>query len=227
MTDQIRILIADDHTIVRDGLKALLNSEPGMQVVGEAVDGFEAIQLADTVEPDIILLDLMMPRVDGVQATAEIKRKNPHARILILTSFAENNQVFSAIKAGAMGYLLKDTSAEELIRIIHDAFRDRPILQPTIARKLMLDIQEQSNQERGKNKLTEREIEILRLVAEGKSNQEIADDLVLSERTVRTHITNILAKLRLDNRTQAALYALRKGIAQIRYTPDKDVQAED
>ena len=174
--------------------------------------------MARELKPDVILLDLVMPRMDGVQTILEIKKDNPEARILVLTSFAENHQVFSAIKSGAMGYLMKDTSSEELIQAIRDTYNYQPAMQPKIARQLMQDIQSQDSKPGSEMALTEREIEILQLVALGKTNQEIADDLVLSERTVRTHITNILAKLGLSNRTQAALYALREGIAHIKYT---------
>lgn len=218
MNEIIRILIVDDHTIVRDGLQALINAETGMQVVGVGADGVEAVEQASLLKPDVILLDLIMPRKDGVQATAEIKKENPAARILILTSFAEDHQVFSAIKAGAMGYIMKDTSSDELIQAIQDVAQNRPALQPAIARKLMRDIQKQPGQVQADSSLTDREIEILQLVARGQTNQQIADELFLSERTVRTHITNILGKLRLDNRTQAALYALREGIAHLPYT---------
>jgi two-component system, NarL family, response regulator LiaR len=222
MTETIRVLIVDDHTVVRDGLNALLSAEPGMEVVGAAADGVEAVKLTHELNPDVVLLDLVMPRMDGVQATIEIKRINPEARILVLTSFAENHQVFSAIKSGAIGYLMKDTSSEDLIQAIRDTYHNKPALQPEIARKLMRDIQSQAGQESLVGTLTEREIEILQQVALGKTNQEIADELFLSERTVRTHITNILAKLRLSNRTQAALYALREGIAHMRYLKDEN-----
>lgn len=214
----IQVLIVDDHTVVRDGLQALITAEPGMKVVGSAADGVEAVRMARELVPDVILLDLVMPRMDGVQTILEIKKDNPDARILVLTSFAENHQVFSAIKSGAMGYLMKDTSSEELIQAIRDTYNYQPAMQPKIARQLMQDIQSQDSKQGSENALTEREIEILQLVALGKTNQEIADDLILSERTVRTHITNILAKLGLSNRTQAALYALREGIAHIKYT---------
>lgn len=222
MIRTIRVLIVDDHTVVRDGLNALLSAEEGMSVVGMAADGVEAVRLTQELQPDVILLDLVMPRMDGVQATLEIKRTYPEARILVLTSFAENHQVFSAIKAGAIGYLMKDTSSEELIQAIHDTFHNKPALGPKIARKLMQDIQGGQGQSPEVNSLTEREVEILQYMALGKTNQEIADELVLSERTVRTHVTNILAKLGLSNRTQAVLYALRSGIAHMRYTRDED-----
>lgn len=221
MKETIRVLIVDDHTVVRDGLNALLSLEPGMQVVGSAADGLEAVQLAEALKPDVILLDLVMPRMDGVEAINQIRRIDPKARILVLTSFAENHQVYSAIKSGAMGYIMKDTSSDELIAAIRDTYHNRPALQPEIARKLMRDIQNQASETSLEHALTEREIEILRHVAMGKTNQEIADELVVSERTIRTHITNILAKLRLSNRTQAALYALRQGIAHMKYTPNE------
>ena len=141
MSDRIRVLIVDDHTVVRDGLNALLSVEPGIEVVGSAADGLEAVKLAGELVPDIILLDLVMPKMDGVQAINEIKKENPQIKILVLTSFAENHQVYSAIKSGAIGYLMKDSSADDLINAIRDTYEDKPVLQPEIARKLMLDIQ--------------------------------------------------------------------------------------
>jgi NarL family two-component system response regulator LiaR len=220
MNKEIRVLIVDDHAVVRDGLNALFSAEPGMQVVGMAANGLQAVDMASELKPDVILLDLVMPEMDGVQATLKIKEANPKARILILTSFSENHQVFSAIKAGAIGYLMKDTSSDQLIQAIQDTYYNRPALGPEIARKLMQDIQSPEKQSSIDNPLTTREIEILQQIAMGKTNQQIADDLVVSERTVRTHVTNILAKLGLSNRTQAVLYALREGIAFIQYTLD-------
>jgi NarL family two-component system response regulator LiaR len=219
--ENIRVLITDDHTVVRDGITALLNSEDNIQVIGTAADGAEAVNMAKEFDPDVILLDLVMPRMDGIQAIGEIKKEKPEAKILVLTSYAESHQVYSAIKSGAMGYLLKDSSSDELIKAIRDTNDNIPVLQPEIAHKLMKDIQNSGKLGTSKSRLTTREIEILSHVALGKTNQEIADELVLSERTVRTHITNILAKLQLTNRTQAALYALREGIAHIRYTRDE------
>lgn len=222
MSKPICILIVDDHTLVRDGLNALLAAESGMKVVGTAANGAEAVKLAQELQPDVILLDLVMPQMDGVQATKEIKKVWPQARILVLTSFAENHMVFSAIKAGAMGYMMKDTSSDDLIQAIRDTYLGKPALGPDIARKLMDDIQEQDSGGRAESgDLTERETEILQQMALGKTNQEIADELYLSERTVRTHVTNILAKLGLSNRTQAVLYALRQGIAHMDYRRDE------
>ena len=213
----ICILIVDDHTVVRDGLKALISAEPGMKVIGEAGDGLEAVSIARDLQPDVVLLDLVMPRMDGVQATLEIKKAYPQARILVLTSFSEDHMVVSAIRAGAIGYLMKDTSSEELLQAIRETYRNQPVLGPEIARKLMEELQGGESQSGSVASLTDREVEILQQMALGLTNQEIADVLVLSERTVRTHVTNILAKLGLSNRTQAVLYALRAGIAHIEY----------
>jgi two-component system, NarL family, response regulator LiaR len=221
MLKRIRILIVDDHTVVREGLNALFSAEPEMEVVGMASNGREAVELARELNPDVILLDLVMPEMDGVQATRKIKENNPQARILVLTSFAEEHQVYSAIKAGAIGYLMKDTSSDQLIQAIQDTYFNRPALGPEIAKKLMQDIQSGEQQSMLENPLTPREIEILQQIAMGKTNQQIADDLVVSERTVRTHVTNILSKLGLTNRTQAVIYALKEGTAFIQYTLDE------
>jgi NarL family two-component system response regulator LiaR len=213
MTETIRILIADDHPIVRDGLRALIETEPGMEVVDEAADGVEAVFKARSLKPDVILLDLVMPRQDGIAAIGQIKAENPEARILVLTSFAEDEKVFPAIKAGALGYLLKDSTPRQLLDAIRDVNRGESSLHPTIARKLIGELLRPVDLPPTPDPLTEREMEILRLVAQGLPNPEIAAELVISERTVRTHVSNILGKLHLANRTQAALYALREGLA--------------
>jgi NarL family two-component system response regulator LiaR len=215
MTDPIRVLITDDHAVVREGLRGLITSEPGMEVVGEASNGLEAVEKAHTLRPDVILLDLMMPRMTGMEAIVEIKRENPEARIMILTSFAEDDKVFPAIKAGALGYLLKDSSPEQLLQAIREVSRGEASLHPTIARKLIQEISQSTHQPLSEDPLTEREVDVLRLVAQGLSNQEIGGQLVVSERTVRNHVSNILGKLHLANRTQAALYALREGLASL------------
>ncbi len=215
MTESIRILIADDHAVVREGLRALIGVQPGMVLVGEAADGIEVVQKARSLKPDAILLDLVMPRKGGIEAIGEIKQENPDARILVLTSFAEDEKVFPAIKAGALGYLLKDASPQELLQAIHDVYQGEPTMHPTIARKLMRELQRPSDLPPTEEPLTEREVEVLRLVARGLSNVEIGENLFISERTVRTHVSNILSKLHLANRTQVALYALREGLARL------------
>jgi len=215
MSETIRILAADDHAVVREGLRALIDTEPGMELVGEASDGAEAVGKAQAVQPDVVLLDLVMPQKSGIEAIGEIRRTAPEARILVLTSFAEDDKVFPAIKAGAQGYLLKDASPDELLQAIREVHRGEPSMHPTIARKLMLELQRSSDLPPTEDPLTEREAEVLGLVAQGLTNQEIADRLYVSERTVRTHVSNILSKLHLANRTQAALYALRRGLASL------------
>jgi NarL family two-component system response regulator LiaR len=213
--DRIRVLIADDHTIVREGLRALFATEPGLDLVGEASDGEQAVALARQLEPDVILLDMLMPRKDGLAAISEIKQHNPQARILVLTSFAEDEKVFPAIKGGALGYLLKDSSPAELLQAIRDVYQGEASLHPTIARKLIKELNRPAAQPPTEDPLTEREVEVLRLVAQGLSNDDIAAKLVVSERTVRTHVSNILDKLHLANRTQATLYALKQGLASL------------
>jgi len=213
--DQIRILIVDDHAIVREGQRALIDTEPDMKVVGEAKDGSEAVSLARSQQPDVILLDLVMPRKDGLQAIEEIKAENPQARILVLTSFAEDAKVYSAIKAGAIGYLLKDALPQEILDAIYAVHQGKMSMHPSIAIKLMRELQRSSELPPTEDPLTPRELEVLKLIAQGSSNQDIADRLVVSEPTVRTHMTHILSKLHLANRTQAALYALREGLADL------------
>ncbi|NOZ72912.1 MAG: response regulator transcription factor [Chloroflexi bacterium] len=215
MTDVIRILIADDHAVVREGLRSLINTEYGMTVVGEAANGQEAVQRFQTLHPDVILMDLVMPEMDGIQAIRKITQINPKARILALTSFSDDDKVLPAIKAGALGYLLKDSSPQELLQAIRHVFQGESSLDPSIALKLIREINNPSPESTTPDSLSEREVEVLKLVAQGLSNQEIAGRLFISERTVRNHMGSILSKLHLANRTQAALYALRKGLARL------------
>ncbi len=215
MADPIRVLVVDDHAIVREGLRWLMSTEPGIELVGEAVDGQEALEKAQALCPDVILMDLVMPRMDGITAIARIKEALPEVRVLVLTSFAEDEQVFPAIKAGALGYLLKDTSPQALLRAIRDIHAGTPTMHPLVARKLIQELQRPSDLPPTREPLTQREMEVLRLVARGLSNEEIAERLYIGERTARTHVSNILSKLHLANRTQAALYALREGLAHL------------
>ena len=220
MNTPIRILLTDDHAIVRKGVRALLTTEPDIQIVGEASNGAEAVAQAEALCPDVILMDLMMPKLDGIEATRQITAKIPGARIIVLTSFAADEKVFPAIKAGALGYLLKDSGPEELVRAIHQVYRGEPSLEPSIARKVLFELaQPPKQQPLTADPLTERELDVLRLVAQGCSNKEIALKLSVSELTVRTHVSNILSKLHLASRTQAALYALRKGITSLTDIP--------
>jgi NarL family two-component system response regulator LiaR len=215
MTSTIRILVADDHEIVRKGLRALLSSEPDMQVVGEASNGEEAVAQAQEFHPDVILMDIVMPGVDGIEATRQITARPPAPRVLVLTSFATDDKIFPAIKAGALGYLLKDTAPQELIEAIRQVYRGEPSLEASIARKVLAELSRLPQQPLTRQPLTERELDVLRLIAGGKSNREIAEHLTISDMTVRTHVSNILGKLQLASRTQAALYALRTGLASL------------
>ncbi|HYW90100.1 MAG TPA: response regulator transcription factor [Chloroflexota bacterium] len=207
----IRVLIVDDHGVVREGLRAYLELEPDIQVVGEARDGTEAVRRALELSPDVVLMDLVMPNMDGVDATTRIKEQQPAVHVIVLTSFLEDDRVVPAIKAGATSYLLKDVAASDLARAIRGARAGQAQLHPEVARRLMQQVTAPRKPDAGAQ-LTEREREVLRLLAEGRSNKEIARALVVSERTVKGHVSNILGKLGLQDRTQAALYAVRHGL---------------
>jgi NarL family two-component system response regulator LiaR len=210
---KIRILIADDHEIVLEGLTAILSAQPDLDVVGTAPNGLEAIRLMKQLKPDVILMDLVMPQMDGLSAIMEMMHIDAGARILVLTSFADDERVFPAIKAGALGYLLKDTPRDQLANAIRDVSKGKAFLDSRIAIKVMREL----NQPAGENiyqQLTGREIETLRLISLGQSNQEIAQNLSISENTVAKYVGSILDKLHLANRTQAALFAIQKGITR-------------
>jgi len=221
MSSRIRVLIADDHAILRKGIRALLGTEPDIDVVGEACDGLETVAQARSLHPDVILMDLMMPRMDGIEATRQITAEQPGMRVLVLTSFAADDKVFPAIKAGALGYILKDSGPNELVQAIHQVHLGQPSLEPAIALKVLHEMSRPPQQPLTVDPLTGRELEVLRLIAKGRSNKEIADQLVIAELTVRTHVSNILGKLHLASRTQAALYALKEGLASLDDVPEE------
>jgi len=210
-TERIRVLLVDDHAVVRQGLRMFLGLDPDLQIVGEATNGLEAIELSRQLQPDIILMDLLMPIMDGLTAIQKIKKAQPEVEIIALTSVIEDDRVFNAIHAGAMGYLLKDTQASELVQRIKAANRGEVQLHPEAAKRLIREVRSPDSPE----KLTDRETEVLKLIAKGLSNKDIATHLVVSEKTVKTHVSNLLTKLNLPSRTQAALYALKEGFATL------------
>ncbi len=212
---KIRILIVDDHAVVRKGIRALLATEDDLDVIGEAENGQQAVELYSELNPDLLLLDLIMPKVNGIEAIKKIKGDHPEAKILVLTSFAADDQVFPAIKAGALGYLLKDTEPDDLINAIRQVYRGESSLSPAIARKVLEEVFHPAEKPLSPDPLTKREVDVLQVLAKGKSNRDIAEELTISETTVRTHVSNILGKLHLASRTEAALYALKEGMANI------------
>jgi NarL family two-component system response regulator LiaR len=225
----IKVLIVDDHAVVRQGLRTFLelhgdplSTDPStlpIEVVGEAANGVQAVDLARRFQPDVVLLDLVMPEMDGIQATPRIVECSPHSRVIILTSFGEEDKVIPAIRAGAQGYLLKDIPPDELVRAIRAAYLGQVQLHPDVARKLMSAVAAKEEppasgpHQAAVDELTGRELEVLGLIARGFNNREIAEHLVISQKTVKTHVSSILGKLHLEDRTQAAIYALRHGLA--------------
>ena len=207
----IRIVIADDHSVVRQGLRMFLALDPELEVVGEASNGAEALTLAQRLRPDIVLMDILMPVMDGVTATGKIRQELPDTEVIALTSVLEDNAVVGAIKAGAIGYLLKDTNADELCGMIKAAAAGQVQLSPQAAARLVREVRAPDSPQ----SLTEREIDVLRLLAAGKANKEIAVALTIGEKTVKTHVSNILMKLGVQSRTQAALYAAQIGLAPL------------
>ncbi|MEW5872876.1 MAG: response regulator transcription factor [Chloroflexota bacterium] len=215
---KIRVLIVDDHAVVRQGLRNFISLQDDMTVVGEGSNGAEGVELAGQLQPDVVLLDLVMPHMDGVEATGKILERCPKARVLILTSFGEDDKVFPAIRAGAQGYLLKDIHPNDLVQAVRQAHQGQVQLHPDIARKLMSALaggapQAEKTPTAPAGDLTEREVEVLRLIAQGLNNRQIAETMIISEKTVKTHVSNILSKLGVEDRTQAAIWALKNGLA--------------
>lgn len=208
--DPITVMLIDDHRVVRQGLRDFLELQDDIEIVGEAASGEEGVALAREVLPDVVLMDLVMPGIDGVETTRRLKAASPSTQVIVLTSFADDNKVFPAIKAGAISYLLKDVSPEALAHAIRAAQRNEAVLHPEVAARLMQEFSTPRPDEAPVEQLTPRELDVLRLIARGKSNKEIADALIVSEKTVKTHVSNILSKLHLADRTQAAIYALRQ-----------------
>lgn len=217
---KIQVLLVDDHAVVRQGLRMFIEMQEDMEVVGEGTNGIEAVELASRFSPDVILLDLTMPQLDGVKATQRIMAQNPKARVLILTSFGEDDKIFPAIRAGAQGYLLKDIQPRDLVQAIRETYQGKAQLHPDIARRLMAVISDVAPVQAEKpaapsqdfHGLTDREREVLGLIAQGLNNREIAEKMVISEKTVKTHVSNLLDKLGLEDRTRAAIWALKHGL---------------
>ena len=212
--EKLKVLIVDDHQVVRQGLRTFLELQDDIIVVGEADNGLTAVEMARQLEPDVVLMDLVMPHLDGITATRQIKSSNAHIRVIALTSFTEDDKVFPALQAGASSYLLKDVSPDDLVQAIRAVHRGETPLHPDIARKLVEQVAHQAapTREAQADQLTEREREVVRLVAQGRSNSEIAQALVISDKTVKTHVSNILSKLELQDRTQLAIYAIKHGL---------------
>ena len=209
---KIKVLVVEDQSVVRDGLVAILSFHDDIEVVGEAMDGIVAMEVARKTKPDVVLLDLVMPRQDGLTTIPLLKDLLPSTRILVLTSFADSNHVYQAIKTGALGYMLKDTTRTQLVQSIRDVAKGQASIHPSIAMKVIHEIDNPSGPAVITESLTRRETETLRLIARGLSNQEIAQTLVVHERTIAKYVSSILNKLHLANRTQAALYAIREGL---------------
>ncbi|HLG76847.1 MAG TPA: response regulator transcription factor [Ktedonobacteraceae bacterium] len=216
----ITIVIVDDHAVVRQGLRFLLEQQAGMRVVGEGENGEQAIELVEELLPDVLLLDLLMPKMDGVTAVREIKHVAPTTRIIVLTSYFEDDQIFAVIKAGALSYLLKDTRPQDLVAAVQAAARGESVLHPAVAARVLREMQGQDQSPF--NELTPRELDVLTRIARGRSNHEIAVDLVIGEQTVKTHVSNILSKLHLADRTQAAIYALQKRLVPLDDALDRE-----
>jgi len=208
----IRVLVADDHAVVRQGLRTFLALQAEIEVVGEAADGEEAAAAAERLQPDVALMDLVMPRLGGIEAIRRIRELSPSTRVIVLTSFVDEDRMIPAVRAGAAGYLLKDVQPQELVRAIRTVHDGEALLHPAVVARLMEEVARDGDRPDAAALLTDREREVLALIARGHANKLIALDLGVSEKTVKTHVSNILAKLGVHDRTQAALYAVREGI---------------
>jgi NarL family two-component system response regulator LiaR len=215
MSDKITVLLVDDHAMVRQGVRTFLETQADLSVVGEAGSGEEAVRLAAQHVPDVVLMDLIMPDMDGVEATRKVKQVSPRSQVVVLTSYHEDEHIFPALKAGALSYILKDLSAEELAAAVRKAAVGEAVLHPRVASRVIRELQGlRSEKVNPFTELSERELEVLKLIADGMSNAEMAAKLVLSEKTVKGHVSNILSKLHLADRTQAAVYAWREGVVR-------------
>src|SRR5512136_2854854 len=214
-SDRIQLLIADDHPVVRDGLRAMLGTQPDFQVVGEAVNGAEAVRLAVQLKPDVILLDLEMPELDGVAVLTQIRATDPQAQVIIVTAYDADERIVQAVVAGAQGYLLKGAPREEIFHAIRVVDEGGSLLQPIVASKLMQHVSQQASHSAEMESLTPRELEVLYLLAQGKSNKQIAAELVITERTTKFHVSSILSKLGAANRTEAAKTAVQRGLVTL------------
>lgn len=212
---KIRVMVVEDQTFVRECILAILSFQPDLEVVGEAGDGFAAVEIARLCKPDVVVLDMVMPRQGGLETIPQLKEMNPAVKILVLTSFAESERVYQAIKAGALGYMLKDATRLQLIQSIRDVANGQPSMHPSIAMRVISEFDSQAANNYNGEPLTHREMETLQLIARGLSNQEIAAEMVVNERTIAKYVSNILDKLQLSNRTQAALYAIREGLSPV------------
>ena len=208
----IRVLIADDHAVVREGLRGFLALQDDVEVVGEAADGEEAVAAAERLTPDVALVDLVMPRLDGIEAIRRIRASAPATRIIVLTSFADEDKMLPAVRAGAVGYLLKDVAPQDLVSAIRTVNDGETLLHPAVVRELVREVAGARRAPASDNPLTARERQVLGLIARGRANKAIAFELGVAEKTVKTHVSNILAKLGVTDRTQAALYAVREGL---------------
>jgi NarL family two-component system response regulator LiaR len=215
MSEPITVMLVDDHAMVRQGVRAFLLTQPDLSVIGEASSGEEAVEMAAQFVPDVILMDLIMPNMDGVEATRRIKRVSPRSQVVVLTSYHEDENIFPSLKAGALSYILKDLSADELASAVRKAAVGEAVLHPRVAARVIKELQGARGEKVNPfMELSERELEVLKLIADGMSNAEMAAKLVLSEKTIKGHVSNILSKLQLADRTQAAVYAWREGIVR-------------